>query len=95
MSLQSWTAAACSELGIDEAAVDVRMILDLARDAAHAVERPAAPVTAFLLGLAVGRGQAADEVAGRLQALARDWPEAPVTPVTTVTPEAPQAPGEA
>src|SRR3954470_13267950 len=31
-------------------------ILDLARDVAHGVLRPAAPVTAYLVGLAVGRG---------------------------------------
>ena len=33
------------------------MLLDLARDAAHGVERPAAPLTTFLVGVAVGRGQ--------------------------------------
>jgi hypothetical protein len=29
-------------------------VLDLARDAAHAVARPAAPLTAFVVGLAAG-----------------------------------------
>jgi hypothetical protein len=72
--LDDWTAAACAELGIDPASVDVRQILDLARDAAHQVDRPAAPVTAFVLGLAVGGGMGADEAAARLRALAEAWP---------------------
>jgi hypothetical protein len=72
-TLDSWTAAACADLGIDPAAVDVRQILDLARDAAHQVDRPAAPVTAYLLGLAVGAGMPADQAAARLRALAAGW----------------------
>jgi hypothetical protein len=31
------------------------MVLDLARDAAHGIARPAAPITTFLVGLAAGR----------------------------------------
>jgi Domain of unknown function (DUF6457) len=73
-TLDDWTAAACAELGIDPAAVDLRQILDLARDAAHQVDRPAAPVTAFLLGLAVGGGLPADQATARLRALADAWP---------------------
>jgi hypothetical protein len=73
-TLDDWTATACAGLGIDPATVDVRQILDLARDAAHQVERPAAPVTAYLLGLAVGGGTPAAEAAARLRALADAWP---------------------
>ena len=76
-TLDSWTAAACADLGVDPAAVDVRQILDLARDAAHQVDRPAAPVTAYLLGLAVGRGMPAEEAGARLSALAAGWPRPP------------------
>jgi hypothetical protein len=36
----------------------MRLILDVARDVAHAIERPAAPVTTYLLGLAAGRSGA-------------------------------------
>ncbi|HEY2313682.1 MAG TPA: DUF6457 domain-containing protein [Streptosporangiaceae bacterium] len=72
-TLDNWTAAACADLGIDPAAVDLRQILDLARDAAHQVERPAAPVTAFLLGLAIGGGMPADQAAARLRALVGVW----------------------
>lgn len=75
-TLDNWTAAACEELGIKAELVDVRQILDLARVAAHQVERPAAPVTAYLLGLAVGTGQSASEAAARLSALVAAWPPA-------------------
>jgi hypothetical protein len=40
----------CGALGIEQP--DVRAVLDLTRDVAHRVNRPAAPVTALLAGLA-------------------------------------------
>lgn len=36
--------------------VDVDAILGLAGDAAHAIVRPAAPLTTFIVGFAAGRG---------------------------------------
>jgi Domain of unknown function (DUF6457) len=75
-TLESWIAAACAELRLDRAAVDVKGVLDLAREVAHQVERPAAPVTAFLFGLAVGSGTPAPEAADRLRALVAAWPPA-------------------
>jgi hypothetical protein len=72
-TLDSWTSAACADLGINPDAVDVREILDIARDAAHQIERPAAPVTAYLLGLAVGGGMPADQAVARLRALVAGW----------------------
>ncbi len=71
--LDEWITVVCGEFGIDQDAVDVRAILDLARDVAHQVDRPAAPVTAFLLGVAVGAGHPLIEAAARLSALAADW----------------------
>jgi Domain of unknown function (DUF6457) len=75
-TLDRWTEAACAELGLRPDDVAIRAILDLARDVAHQVERPAAPLTAFLLGLAVGQGAALDDAAGRLRDLAARWPSA-------------------
>jgi Domain of unknown function (DUF6457) len=72
-TLAEWTSRVCGELGLDPGAVDRDAVLDLARDVAHEVARPAAPLTAFLLGMAVGRGQPAADAAARLRALARDW----------------------
>jgi Domain of unknown function (DUF6457) len=71
--LQRWIAAAGAELSVDPADVDERTVLDLARCVAHDVDRPAAPVTAFILGIAVGRGSAAADAASRLTGLARSW----------------------
>jgi hypothetical protein len=72
-TLDSWSDAACAELGLRRADVTARVVLDLARDVAHGVERPAAPLTAFLLGLAVGQGQPLDDAARRLRDLAAGW----------------------
>ncbi|MGI8986750.1 MAG: DUF6457 domain-containing protein [Nocardioidaceae bacterium] len=63
MTLQEWTAAVQRAVGVDTE-VDIHLVLDLARDAAHAVERPAAPLTTFLLGYAAAlRGGSATDVA--------------------------------
>jgi Domain of unknown function (DUF6457) len=75
-TLERWTEVACAELGIDPASADTRAVLDMARDVAHGVARPAAPLTAYLLGLAVGRGRPMVESAARLRELAGTWPEA-------------------
>lgn len=75
-TLEEWTTLACGELGIDPAAMDTGVVLDLARDVARGVARPAAPLTAFLLGVAVGQGQALDEASARLTRLAQAFGEA-------------------
>jgi Domain of unknown function (DUF6457) len=74
-TLEAWTEAVCAEFGIDPAAADVRAVLDLARDVAHNVARPAAPLTAYLVGVAVGRGEPPDRAAERIRGLAERWPE--------------------
>jgi hypothetical protein len=74
--LAEWTALVCKELGLDQEAVDRDAILDLTRDVAHGVARPAAPLTAYLLGLAQGAGTAPPDARARLTTLARNWGEA-------------------
>lgn len=71
--LKEWIEAVCAELGLDPADVDRDLVLDLARDVAHGVARPGAPLTTYLLGLAVGQGTGAREAADRITALAEDW----------------------
>ena len=55
----------------------VHVVLDLARDAAHNVERPAAPITTFLLGYAAaaadGNPAETERLAGLATALAARW----------------------
>ena len=73
-TLERWIQDACAELGLDPSVAATRAVLDLARDVAHAVERPAAPLTAYLLGVAVGRGADLPTASARLSALAASWP---------------------
>jgi Domain of unknown function (DUF6457) len=81
-TLERWTQAACAELGLDPATVELRTVLDLARDVAHGVERPAAPLTAYLLGVAAGQGQPVADAAARLTELARGWAATGQPPAT-------------
>jgi hypothetical protein len=72
--LGSWVTELAEALGLDPAVLDRDLVLDLARDAAHHVARPAAPLTTFLAGYAAGlRGggpEALAEVAATAQRLA-------------------------
>ncbi len=70
-ALDDWTDAVRRALGLDP--VDTGLVLDLARDVAHGVMRPAAPLTAYLVGLAVGRGADPAEATRLVSDLARDW----------------------
>lgn len=71
--LEDWINAACRELGLERCEIDRDLVLDLARDVAHGVARPGAPLTAYLLGLAVGRGVPARDAAARLTEMAEAW----------------------
>ncbi|MFI6765807.1 DUF6457 domain-containing protein [Streptomyces sp. NPDC050355] len=71
--LDEWITAVKAELGI-ELDVDTAALLDLARDAAHGVARPAAPLTTFLIGYAAGQqGRDVQELSDRAAALAGRW----------------------
>jgi hypothetical protein len=68
--LAEWAAAACAELGIDDAAdVEPAMVLEAAREVARAATKPAAMVSAYLMGVAVGRGMRAADAAARITAM--------------------------
>ncbi|MEO3863873.1 DUF6457 domain-containing protein [Acrocarpospora sp. B8E8] len=73
--LEQWTARVCAELGVDPALLDRDAVLDMTKDVAHGVARPAAPLTAYLLGLAQGAGTAPPDALARISALAEAWPE--------------------
>jgi Rieske Fe-S protein len=75
-TLEEWTAAVGAGLGLGPdplSTVQTRTVLDLAREVAHAVDRPAAPLTSYLLGLAVGSGMTLPDAADRVRALAAAW----------------------
>ncbi len=76
MNLHDWIDELCDALDI-ETELDEGLVLDLARDVAHGVERPAAPITTFLLGYAAAvhgaSPETVEELAGRASALAETW----------------------
>ena len=72
--LDAWVRAAVDELGLRPEDDRTGQILDVARDVAHQVLRPGAPVTAYLMGIAVGRGADPADVTARISALAKNWP---------------------
>jgi len=77
--LESWVAALSVELGISLDEVDIQGLLDVARDAAHSVTRPAAPLATFLVGYAAalngGGADAVAEASRKASALALSWTE--------------------
>lgn len=73
VSLQAWVGALSDMLGTSDVEIDeetMHIVLDLARDAAHEITRPAAPLTTFLVGVAVGRGASVGAAAARATELA-------------------------
>ena len=76
MNLHDWIDELADVLDV-ETEVDEGLVLDLARVAAQNVQKTAAPINAYLLGAAVGTGDAnPDEVerlAARAQQLAESW----------------------
>ncbi len=58
LTLEQWVTQVRAELdlpALDAPLSGAPLLLDLSRDVAHGVTRPAAPLTAFLVGLAAGR----------------------------------------
>ena len=78
-TLDAWTTHVSHALDLDPGSLDRDMLLDLTKEVAHGVARPAAPLTAFLVGLAAGReGGGAPEVRAACEVVARlalEWPE--------------------
>jgi hypothetical protein len=80
VNLHDWIDELCDVLDI-EVEVDEAIILDLARDAAHNVERRSAPISTFLLGYAAaasdGDPRELERLAGLATTLALRWDKAP------------------
>lgn len=64
--VRAWADTLGDRYGLAADDIPIDAILDLARDAAHGVDRPAAPLTTFIAGLVAGR-RGAD--AGQLRAI--------------------------
>ncbi|WP_375490488.1 DUF6457 domain-containing protein [uncultured Jatrophihabitans sp.] len=75
-TLDDWIDSLAARLGVDADVVDRTLLLDVARDAAHNVARPAAPLTTFLVGYAAashgGGAQAVADASAAASALAAE-----------------------
>lgn len=80
MNLHDWIDELCDALDV-EIDLDESLVLDVAREAAHGVARPAAPLTTFLLGYAAAASGAGPDGLDRLSDvavdLARRWDKTP------------------
>jgi hypothetical protein len=76
-ALDDWADALRAHFGLSADDVPVAGVLDLARDVATGVARPAAPLGAFVAGLVAGRAgtdpQAVREALAAVTALAAEW----------------------
>lgn len=76
MNLHDWIDELSDVLDV-ETEVDEGLVLDLARTAAQNVQKTAAPITAYLLGVAAGANDAnpeqVEKFAARAQQLAESW----------------------
>ncbi len=80
MELDDWLRAVATELGLGDVDLSndtVHTLLDLARDSAHEIERIAAPLTSYLVGVAVGRGATLGAAAAQVTELALHHPASP------------------
>lgn len=69
-ALDDWAGVLRERFGLAAEDVPVGLILDLARDVANGVARPAAPFSAFVAGLVAGRaGGSPDDVRAAVAAI--------------------------
>lgn len=71
--IEEWTSLARAELGVDSDELDKESLLVLARYVARDVCGGAAPLTCYLLGIAVGRGMPPAEAVSRVSTLVERW----------------------
>ncbi len=71
VALSEWCDRLTETLGLDAVAVDIDAVLALAGTAAHAVLRPAAPLTTYLVGYAAGIAAASAGPAGATAAFSQ------------------------
>jgi hypothetical protein len=76
-ALDAWADALRELFGLDADDIPIPLILDLARDVAVGVARPAAPLSAFVAGLAAGRAGGSPEqvrkAVSEITSLAGGW----------------------
>jgi hypothetical protein len=86
VNIHDWIDELSDVLDVDTE-VDEGLVLDLARVAAHSVERKAAPITTYLLGYAAGAQGADPEAIEALAALAQKLAEGWDRPADAADPD--------
>ena len=71
--LDAWVHTLAESLGLADDQHPIGLLLDLTRDAAHGVVRPAGPLTTYLVGLAVAGGMTVEDALARARATITDW----------------------
>ncbi len=71
-TMHEWLGTVAQSLGVDDA-VAVGELLDITRDVAHNIDRPAAPLTLHLIGLAVGAGMTEAKAIATVKAQIAEW----------------------
>lgn len=95
MELDAWLERLSTEIGLTDVDLTndtIHTLLDLARDSAHEVERIAAPLTTYLVGVAVGRGASLGEASASATRLLLGRPDGATEP-DTGTEEEPRGTG--
>ncbi len=64
----AWVAKACQAVGVDPSDVDIVAIHALTKQVARRGDRPLAPVSSYILGLAVARGGDVAELIAQIEA---------------------------
>lgn len=70
--MKKWIEDLEKNLGLSEN-YNSTAILDAARIAAHTIERPAAPITTFLMGIAFANGKPLAEIVKVIETMAENW----------------------
>ena len=75
--MRAWLGEVEAELGVEHSFLEQaeEPLLALISTVAHGPSRPGAPLTAFLIGVAAGRGQDPTALAARIEEMARDHAE--------------------
>lgn len=60
-AVEQFTSTLIEELGLT-LQLDTELLLDIARDVAHGVARPAAPISTATVGAALAAGQTPDQI---------------------------------
>lgn len=73
---EPWLERVQAALDLDGVELDpesLSLLLDLTREIAHGVERRVAPLSTFLVGVAVGRGRSVSEAVAKVDRLVDQW----------------------